>query len=150
MKVILREDVSTLGKRGEVVDVAPGFARNSLIPKGLAISDSASNRRALTDEDVTRGRRETTARAEAEVLAKELEDVSVTIAVKVGEEDRLYGSVSNADVQRLLDEQGIKVDRRKIVLEEPIKVLGFYNVPIRLHRDVVVEIKLWVMKESAS
>ncbi len=150
MKVILREDVSTLGKRGEVVDVAPGFARNSLIPKGLAISDSASNRRALTDEDVTRGRRETKARAEAEVLAKELEDVSVTIAVKVGEEDRLYGSVSNADVQRLLDEQGIKVDRRKIVLEEPIKVLGFYNVPIRLHRDVVVEIKLWVMKESAS
>jgi len=150
MKVILREDVSTLGKRGEVVDVAPGFARNSLIPKGLAISDSASNRRALTDEEVPRGRRETKARAEAEVLAKELEDVSVTIAVKVGEEDRLYGSVSNADVQRLLDEQGIKVDRRKIVLEEPIKVLGFYNVPIRLHRDVVVEIKLWVMKESAS
>ncbi|MAE71689.1 MAG: 50S ribosomal protein L9 [Gemmatimonadetes bacterium] len=149
MKVILREDVRTLGKRGDVVDVAAGYARNSLIPRKLAIQDSEANRRVLKDEDVSYGRKEAKAKAEAELLAKDLVDVSLTIAVKVGEEDRLYGSVTNADVHRLLEEQGIHVDKRKIELDEPIKVLGFFNVPIRLHRDVQVEIKLWVMKESS-
>jgi large subunit ribosomal protein L9 len=150
MKVILREKIASLGGRGDVVEVSPGYARNSLIPKGLALPDTIGNRRRLTDEDSLQGRREVKLRAEAETKAKELADVSVTIAVKVGEEDRLYGSVTNADVQDLLREEGIEIDRRKIILEEPIKALGFYNVPIRLHRDVEVEIKLWVMKESAS
>lgn len=150
MKVILREKVATLGERGDVVDVAPGFARNSLIPKGLAVQDTTGNRRHLRDEDSAAGRREVKSRAEAELKAKELTDVSVTTAVKVGEEDRLYGSVTNADVHALLLEQGIEIDRRKIILEEPIKTLGFYNIPIRLHRDVEVEIKLWVMKESGA
>jgi large subunit ribosomal protein L9 len=148
MKVILREDVKALGSRGDVVDVARGYARNALIPKGLALVDSDGNRRALDEEDRAHNRRDKANRAEAEELSKALVDVSVTVSVKVGEEDRLYGSVTNADVQRLLEEQGIKVDRRKIRLDDPIKELGFYNVPIRLHRDVQVEIKLWVMKET--
>ncbi len=150
MKVILREKIASLGARGDVVEVSAGYARNSLIPKGQALPDTAENRHRLKEEDSLLGRREEKLRAEAEAKAKELADVSVTIAVKVGEEDRLYGSVTNADVQELLRAEGIEVDRRKIILEEPIKTLGFYNVPIRLHRDVEVEIKLWVMKESAS
>lgn len=150
MKVILREDIDNLGTRGDVVDVARGFARNSLIPQGLASTDTPGNRRAMSEEDVVRSRHDVMAKASAEALARDMQDLSVTVAVKVGEDDRLYGSVTSADIHKLLVAQGVKVDRRKIVVDEPIKQLGFYNVAIRLHRDVSVDVKVWVMKETGT
>ena len=142
--LILRTDVDNLGSAGEVVHVRAGYARNYLIPQGLALEATEGNRRRFEEE-----RRQTSCTAErekvhAEDLASELEGVSLTFTVRAGEEGRLFGSVTNADISEALEKEGHHVDRRDIVLEEPIKELGVYTVPLRLHAEVEPEIRIWV------
>ena len=147
MKIILRADIDRLGKIGEVVNVAPGFARNYLIPKKLAYSANAGNLKRIEFE---KRRAEQVAFRELEEtrkLAAKMKDLSLTFQVKVGEEERLYGSVTPADISEEAAKQGFDIDRRKVVLDEPIKQLGVYTVGVRLHPEVIAEIKVWVVKE---
>jgi large subunit ribosomal protein L9 len=147
MRIVLRQDIDKLGKRGEVVRVAPGYGRNYLLPKQLALPATPGNLKRVELErrslDVKRVRE----RGEAEQLAERLSRLSCTVARKVGENDTLYGSVTNADVAAFLEKEGLAIDKRKIVLEEPIKALGIYSVPVRLHPEVTAEVKVWVVKE---
>jgi large subunit ribosomal protein L9 len=147
VKVILRESVENLGNRGDTVDVARGYARNYLIPKSLAVEATSGNRRMYSEEEKLRDVRENKVRRQAERLAEKMRKVSVTAAVQVGEEDRLFGSVTSHDIEELLRAQGFEVDRRKILLDEPLKALGVYTVPIKLHREVECAIKVWVVKK---
>ena len=148
VQVILRRDVENLGEAGEVVDVKPGYARNYLIPQGLAMRASEGNLRRIEEEkrhSVRAARRE---KERAEELSNELEGRSVTFTVLAGEEGKLFGSVTSADIAERLAEEGVPVDKRTIELEEPIKQLGVYRVPIHLHSDVRPEIKVWVVAEE--
>jgi large subunit ribosomal protein L9 len=147
MKVVLRQDIDKLGKRGEVVRVAPGYGRNFLLPKRLALPATPGNLRRVELERRSLEVRRMRERAEAEKLAERLSRLSCTVARKVGESDTLYGSVTNADIAAFLEKEGVVVDKRKIALEEPIKALGIYSVPVRLHPEVTAEIKVWVVKE---
>lgn len=147
MKVILLKDVDQLGQTGEVVQVAPGFARNFLIPQSQALVATDANvaqfesRRKQHEAVVEREQRS------AETLVKELEKDSLTAQVRVGEEDRLFGSVTAQNIADLLAEKGYEIDRRTIELEEPIRALGVYNITLRLHPEVTATVKLWVVKE---
>lgn len=147
MDVILIEDVLNLGHIGELVTVKNGYGRNFLLPKKLAIPASTKNRRRLEHEKRIAEARLKKAKAEAEQYAEKLASTSVTIARKVGEQDKLYGSVTAHDIATALEDEGVKVDRRKLVLDEPIKELGVYQVPIKLRGDVTTEIKVWVVAE---
>ena len=147
MKVILLKDIETLGSAGEVVEVKNGYGRNFLIPRNEALVASAAN---MAQFESRRKQQETLAerdRRAAEALAKKLEAESITAQVKVGEEDRLFGSVTAQNVAELLDEKGYEVDRRAIHLEDPIRELGVYNIEVRLHPEVAAAVKLWVVKE---
>ena len=147
MKVILLKDIETLGSAGEVVDVKNGYGRNFLIPRNEALVASAAN---MAQFESRRKQQETLAerdRRAAEALAKKLETESITAQVKVGEEDRLFGSVTSQNVAELLDEKGYEIDRRAIHLEDPIRELGVYNIEVRLHPEVTAAVKLWVVKE---
>jgi large subunit ribosomal protein L9 len=148
MEVILREDIEKLGSRGEVVKVAPGYARNFLLPKRLAVAAAASNKKIVEQERQAHLRKEAKLRSEAEDLGKLMSGVAVSIAQKAGENDQLFGSVTAKDVGDALAAQNYTIDRRKIQLDEPIKQLGEYKVPVRLHRDVTVEITVTVVKEE--
>ncbi len=148
MEVILREDIEKLGTRGEVVKVAPGYARNFLLPKRLAVEATASNKKIVEQERQAHLRKEAKLVGEAEDLSKLLTGVSVTIAQKAGENDQLFGSVTSKDVADALAAQNFTIDRRKIQLEEPIKQLGEFKVPVRLHRDVTAEVTVLVVKEG--
>lgn len=147
MKVILLKDVDKLGQAGEVVQVAAGFARNSLIPQRQALVATDANvaqfesRRKQHEAVVEREQRS------AQVLVKELEKDSLTAQVRVGEEDRMFGSVTAQNIADLLVEKGYEIDRRTIELEEPIRALGVYNITLRLHPEVTATVKLWVVKE---
>ena len=147
MKVLLRQDYETLGKQGEIVTVKEGFARNYLLPKGIALAATAASQRVLEDEKKRLVRQQEKDKRQAETLGKELEAVSVTAVVAVGEEDRVFGSVTSQTIADLLQEKGHTIDKRKIVLDEPIKALGVYSVPVKLHPEVEVKIRLWVVKE---
>jgi large subunit ribosomal protein L9 len=147
MEVILLEDVKGVGNRGDKVEVSNGYARNFMLPRKLAIAASGAGARVFAEVERRRARRDHKARREAEEAAKEYSDISVHIAMEVGEEDRLFGSVTSADIAAQLKEQGIEVDKRKIVLEEPLKQLGVYHVPVKLFRDVEAKIKVWVVKK---
>ena len=148
MEVILREDIEKLGQRGQVVKVAPGFARNFLLPKRLAVAASDSNRKIIEQERQAHVRKEAKMQGEAEDLAKLLSGVTVSIAQKAGENDQLFGSVTAKDIGDGLAAQGYTIDRRKIQLDEPIKQLGEFKVEVRLHRDVTAVITLQVTKEE--
>jgi large subunit ribosomal protein L9 len=148
MEVILREDIEKLGSRGEVVKVAPGYARNFLIPKRLAVAATESNKKIVEQERQAHLRREAKAQGEAEDLAKMMRGVTVTIRQKAGENDQLFGSVTAKDVADALAAQNYTIDRRKIQLEEPIKQLGEFKVPVRLHKEVTAEITVVVAKEE--
>jgi len=148
MEVILREDIERLGSRGDVVKVAAGYARNFLLPKKLAVAATASNKKIVEQERQAHLRKEAKLKTEAEDLSKLLGGVSVTIAQKAGENDQLFGSVTAKDVAEALEKQNFTIDRRKILLEEPIKQLGEHKVPVRLHRDVTTEITVNVVKEA--
>ncbi len=148
MEVILREDIEKLGNRGEVVKVAAGYARNFLIPKRLAVAATDSNRKIVEQERQAHLRKEAKLKGEAEDLAKMMNGVSVTIMQKAGENDQLFGSVTSKDVADALAAKNYTIDRRKIQLDEPIKQLGEFKVPVRLHRDVTAEITVVVAKEE--
>jgi large subunit ribosomal protein L9 len=148
MEVILREDIEKLGSRGEVVKVAPGYARNFLIPKRLAVAATESNKKIVEQERQAHLRKEAKQIGEAQDLAKIMSGVSVTITQKAGENDQLFGSVGSKDVADALVAKGYSIDRRKIQLDEPIKQLGEFKVPVRLHREVTTEVTVVVAKEE--
>jgi large subunit ribosomal protein L9 len=148
MQVILRERMDNLGNAGEVVDVKPGYARNYLIPQGLAYEASEANLRRIERERSQATRRAEEQLVDARSRASAIEGVSVTFNARAGQEGRLFGSITSADIAEKLAEQGVEIDRRQIELEEPIKALGMFSVPVRLHADVRPEIKVWVIKEE--
>ncbi|MGH9750438.1 MAG: 50S ribosomal protein L9 [Candidatus Polarisedimenticolia bacterium] len=147
MRVVLREDVEKLGRRGEVVKVADGFARNFLLPKGKALAATDGNLKVIEKEKRRYVQRVAKEKGEMETLAQRIAGVSLTLVRKVGEHDVLYGSVTSGDIAEGLEKEGIQVDRRRIQLVEPIKSLGIYNVPVKLHAEVRAEVKVWVVKE---
>jgi len=148
MDVILREDVTNLGTRGQVVKVAPGYARNFLLPKKLAVTATGSNKKIIEQERQAHLRKEAKLQVEAQDLAKLMTGVSVTISQKAGENDQLFGSVTSKDVADALAVKGFTIDRRKIQLDEPIKQLGEFKVPVKLHKDVTAEVTVVVAKEE--
>ena len=147
MKVILRQDHDKLGEAGKVVQVKSGYARNFLIPKGIVYPATAENIKRYDSEKAQLNMKIIQEQKKSEELAKVLENVSCTITVQVGEEDKLFGSVTSQNIAEVLEEQGHKIDKRKIILEEPIKSLGIYSVPIKLHPEVEAKVKVWVVKE---
>jgi large subunit ribosomal protein L9 len=147
MELILMHDVPELGKRGDVVKVADGFARNFLIPQGAGLPASNAARNQLLERDKQAQMAESRARREAQQLSTQLRRVSLTARVKVGEEDKIFGRVTTADIAGLLKEKGFDIDKKKIALDEPINTLGIFAVDLRLHAEVTTRIKLWVVKE---
>jgi len=147
MKVILREDFEHLGAAGDIIEVKPGYARNYLIPRKIAYPARTNFVRMLEEENRQKEHRKHKEKKDAEELASKLQNVSVTIPVTVGEEDKMFGSVTNQDISEALSKQNFEIDRKKIVLEEPIKELGIYSVPIKLYSEVEAHIKVWVVKE---
>jgi large subunit ribosomal protein L9 len=147
MKIVLRTDVENVGRRGDVVKVADGFARNFLLPKKLALEANAGNLKRIEQERRVQEVHEAKEKQEAEALAGRIAQLSCTAVRKVGENEMLYGSVTSADVAELLEKEGYSVDKRKILLEEPIKSLGIYEVPIKIHPQVTASLKVWVVKE---
>jgi large subunit ribosomal protein L9 len=148
MEVILREHVENLGQRGDVVKVANGYARNYLLPRKLALTVTEGNRKQIDRERKVADMREAEERQGAEAIATRLADAVIVIARRVGETEALYGSVTSADIAEGLAAKGFEVERRKIQLAEPIKQLGEFQVPIRLHRDVTATVKVVVAKEG--
>lgn len=147
MKVILRQDFETLGKIGEVVEVKNGYARNYLFPRGLAYAALKGNIRVLEEEKKSVDKRNLQELKAAETFANVLETVSVTIPVQVGEEDKIFGTVTTQMIADALLEKGHDIDKRKIEIEEPIKALGIYGVSLKLHPNVSAKIKVWVVRE---
>jgi len=148
MKIILRDDIENVGRVGEVVTVKDGYARNFLIPRKLAIPASTGNLRAIDQVKVQKDQRDRKRLREADRIKVGLERASCTAEVQVGEEDRVFGSVTAAHIAELLKDQGFTIDRRDILLEEPLKALGVYTVDIKIDRDVVARVKVWVVKKS--
>lgn len=148
MQVILRERLENLGDAGEIVDVKPGYARNYLIPKGLAYEATAQNKRRIEAENARSAAKEAATLSEARERAKAIEGVSLTFKTRAGQEGKLFGSITSADIAEKLAEQGITIDRRQIELEEPIKTLGVTSVAIRLHSQVRPEVKVWTIAED--
>ncbi|WP_242395579.1 50S ribosomal protein L9 [Anaeromyxobacter oryzisoli] len=149
MKLILREDVENLGKGGEVVDVKPGYGRNFLLPRGLAVVANPKNVRELEHQKTVAAAKAAKMRASAEAVAKRLAETPVTLARKVGEQDKLYGSVTALDIAEALVARGVQIDRRAIDLVEPIKTLGEFEVAVKLHSDVAGKVKVKVEAEQA-
>ncbi|HYT62683.1 MAG TPA: 50S ribosomal protein L9 [Gemmatimonadales bacterium] len=147
MEIILREDVQHLGKVGEVVKVKDGYARNYLLPKGLAYPATDANKQKIAYEGERVAKQRAAEKTAAQTEATRLADVHLTFEVKVGEEEKLYGSVTASDIQRKLEEMGIHVDKRKIDLSEPIRELGEFNVGIKIHPEVRPEVRITVVKE---
>jgi large subunit ribosomal protein L9 len=147
MEVILRQAVDNLGHPGDIVDVSSGYARNFLLPRGIAYAATAGNKKRIAQEKERLEAAENARRDAASAIARKLEEVSLTFSAKVGEEGKLFGSVTTADILHQLEAQGFtQVEKRMIDLGEPIKALGVYKVAVRLHADVRPEIKVWVIK----
>ncbi|MHB1223787.1 MAG: 50S ribosomal protein L9 [Gemmatimonadaceae bacterium] len=147
MEVILRQAVDNLGHPGDVVVVSPGFARNYLLPRGIAYQATEGNKKRISQEKARLEAAEAERRGAAESVAKQLEEVSITFSARVGEEGKLFGSVTSADIVEQLEAQGFTIEKRQVELPEPIKTLGVYRIPIRLHADVHPEIKVWVIAQ---
>jgi large subunit ribosomal protein L9 len=147
-QVLLREDIDNLGARGEIVRVKAGYARNYLLPRKLAVEATANNMRQIEGERAALAKREAKERSGAELQADQLRKLTLKFERKVGEAGVLYGSVTSMDVAHELKEQGYEIDRRKIVLREPIKRFGTYTVPVRLHREVTVDLPISVLGEG--
>ncbi len=148
MDIILREDVENLGARGQVVKVAPGYARNFLLPRRLAVAATDSNKKIVEQERQAHLRKEAVAKTESEDLSKLLGAATITIARKAGEGGQLFGSVTAGDIADALAAQKFTIDRRKIQLDEAIRALGDYKVPVRLHREVTTEVNVSVVAEA--
>jgi len=148
MELILKEDVPSLGSKGDVVKVAEGFGRNYLLPQKLAILANKGNKAVIEQMKAAAVRKSAKDKADAEALSKQFDGVSVSFARKVGEKDHLFGSVTSSDIASELSKQGFNVDRRKIHLDDPLKTLGEFHVPVKLHRDVTAHVKVVINKES--
>jgi large subunit ribosomal protein L9 len=149
MKLILREDVENLGKGGELVEVKAGYGRNFLLPRGLAVLANPKNVRELEHQRKIAEAKAAKAKASAEAVAKRLDDTPVTLKRKVGEQDKLYGSVTAIDIVEALAARGLQLDRRSVDLAEPLKTLGDFEVPVKLHREVVGKARVKVEAETA-
>jgi large subunit ribosomal protein L9 len=147
MEIILRQAVENLGSPGDVVKVKSGYARNYLLPHGLAYEATPGNLKRIQQERDRLDAAENERRTAAQTQAERLEQVSLTFSARVGEEGKLFGSVTTADIAQQLEAQGFHIEKRQIDLHEPIKALGVYRVPIRLHADVKPEIRVWVIKQ---
>ena len=150
MEVILREHVDNLGKRGEIVKVADGYARNYLLPRKLALPVTEGNKRHVERERKIMEVKEADEKAQASAIASRIEAIDVVITRRVGDTEQLYGSVTAADIVDFLKAKGFDIDRRKLILPEAIKALGEYDVPLKLHREVTVPLKVKVVKEGAA
>ena len=147
MRVILKEQVEKLGSSGDIVEVKPGYGRNFLIPRGLALRATEANIRIVEEKkrrEVVMNEKE---KSEAKILAEKLAGKSLTIPVAVGEDEKLFGSVTSIDIAKALDGEGVEIDRRNVLLEEPIKKLGVYDIQIRVHSEISATVKVWVVKE---
>jgi len=149
MEVILKEDVAKLGSRGDVVKVAEGYGRNYLLPRKLAIEATSGNKIVIEQMKSAAVRRSAKEKAQAEELAKQFDGLSVGFQRRAGEHDQLFGSVTSVDIAEALEKKGFNVDRRKIQLHEPLRTLGEFTVPVKLHRDVSAHLKVMVEKEAA-
>lgn len=147
MEVILRNAIDKLGHPGDIVDVSSGYARNFLLPRGFAFLATEGNKKRISLEKSRLEAAENDRRQAASVIAEKLAEVSVTFAARVGEEGKLFGSVTTADIAHQLEAQGYHIEKRQIELNEPLKSLGVYRVGIRLHADVKPEIKVWIIKQ---
>src|SRR5579885_2616025 len=148
MEVILKEDVAKLGSRGDVVKVAEGYGRNYLLPRKLAIEASASNKAVIEQMRAAAVRRSAKEKAQAEELSKQFDGLSVNFVRRSGEHEQLFGSVTSGDIAEALEKKGFNVDRRKVQLHEPLKTLGEFTVPIKLHKDVTTHLKVLIEKEA--
>ncbi len=147
MKVILREDVSNLGVTGAIVKVADGYARNYLIPRQFAVPATTNNLKAVEHEQRQMEAKKAKRRKEADAQKQKLERVSCSISKKVGEQDKLFGSVTTMDIEKAFAAEGFTIDKKDILLAEPIKALGVYTVPVRVFEDVVANTKVWIVRE---
>jgi large subunit ribosomal protein L9 len=147
MEIILRQSVENLGKPGDIVKVSPGYARNYLLPRGLAYEATSGNRKRIAMEKARLEAAESERITAAQTLADRLESVQLTFSARVGDEEKLFGSVTTADIAHQLEAQGFDIEKKQIDLHEPIKSLGVYKIPIRLHAEVKPEIKVWVIKQ---
>jgi large subunit ribosomal protein L9 len=148
MEVILKEDVAKLGSRGDVVKVAEGYGRNFLLPRKLAIEASAGNKAVIEQMKAASVRRSAKEKTQAEDLSKQFEGLSVAFQRRSGEGDQLFGSVTSGDIADAMEKKGFRVDRRKIQLHEPLKQLGEFDVPVKLHKDVTTHLKVVIEKEA--
>lgn len=148
MKVILREDVPDIGTAGQTVEVKDGYGRNFLIPRNLAIPATKGNLNAIDEVTKQKDLRERKSRREAEVVKDKIEKLSLSAEVLVGEEDKVFGSVTVHDIAELMEKEGVTVPKQAVQLESPIKVLGVYTIPVKIEKDVTAELKLWVVKKS--
>lgn len=147
MKVILVKDVPGLGEEGDTRDVAPGYARNYLFPKGFATEDTVFNRNRMKEQRKRIELGKVKKREDAQKLAEELSALSLSISAAVAKNDRLFGAVHEADIQKALSEQGYTIEKKNIQLSEPIKAIGVYKVPVKIYEKVKAELKVWVVKE---
>ena len=150
MEVILKEDVAKLGSRGDVVKVAEGYGRNFLLPRKLAIEASAGNKKVIEQMRAAALRRSANEKAQAEELSKQFEGLSVAFERRSGEHDQLFGSVTSGDIAESLEKKGFNLDRRKIQLHEPLKTVGEFMVPVKLHREVTAHLKVVIAKEAVA
>ena len=147
MELLLKCGVPGLGDRGDIVNVKPGYARNYLIPKKMAVKATDSMKRVIVEENRLFEIKEDKVKRSLHEVAKKMKDLSCTIVVQAGEEDKLYGSVNAHDIAEAISQQGFEVDQKMVLLEEPIKILGVYTVDIRIHREIELPVKIWVVKE---
>jgi large subunit ribosomal protein L9 len=150
MEVILKEDVAKLGNRGDVVKVAEGYGRNYLLPRKLAIEATIANKAVIDQMKAAAVRRTAKEKTEAEALAKQFEGLSVSFQRKSGENDQLFGSVTSSDIAEALEKKSFHIDRRKIQLHEPLKSVGEFDIPVKLHKDVTTHLKVVIQKEAAA
>ncbi|HOW42258.1 MAG TPA: 50S ribosomal protein L9 [Candidatus Omnitrophota bacterium] len=147
MEVILTQDVENIGKAGQIIKAKDGFVRNYLFPKKLALAATAANRKRLEDEQKQKNQQYEKIKSEAMALKDRLEKLSLTIPVLVQEKEKLYGSISAQELCKALNEEGFQIEEKSILLEEPIKTLGIYEVPVKLHAEVSSQVKVWIVKK---
>jgi large subunit ribosomal protein L9 len=148
MEVILREHIDNLGRRGDVVKVAEGYARNYLLPRKLALAVTEANKRQIERERKVAEARDAEEKLQADAIAQRLTESEIEIARRVGENDTLYGSVTTADIAHALDQKGFSIEKRKIVLAEPLKALGEFTVPVKVHRDVTAPLRVKIVPQQ--
>jgi large subunit ribosomal protein L9 len=149
MEIILREHIDNLGRRGDIVKVAEGYARNYLLPRKLALAVTEANKRQIERERKVAEVRDAEEKQQADAVAQRLTDTPIEIARRVGENDTLYGSVTTADIAHALEAKGVSVEKKKIVLADPLKSLGEFTVPVKVHRDVTAQVKLKIVPQKS-